>query len=48
MPGDLCFARANPWNCARLAFGALSMEALSEAAARFCRVAHAFAACERF
>lgn len=47
VPGDLCFARANPWNCARLAFGALSMEALSEAAARFCRVAHAFAACER-
>lgn len=43
VPGDLCFAHSTPWNCARLAFGALSIEALSEAAERFCRVAHTFA-----
>lgn len=43
VPGDLCFARSRPWNCARLAFGALSMEALSLAAERLCRVARVFA-----
>ena len=43
VPGDLCFAHSTPLNCARLAFGALSIEALGEAAERFCRVAHTFA-----
>lgn len=42
VPGDLCFAQADRWNYARLAFGALSVPALTEAAQRFCRVAHAW------
>jgi 2-aminoadipate transaminase len=39
VPGDLCFAEGNPWNCVRLSFGALEAELIPEAARRFCRVA---------
>ena len=43
VPGDLCFADESTLNCARLAYGALSIEDLAEAAKRLCRVARAFA-----
>lgn len=39
VPGDLCFSSGEPWNCARLAFGALSVDRLREAARRFVAVA---------
>ena len=43
VPGDLCFADESTLNCARLAYGTLSIEDLAEAAKRLCQVARAFA-----
>ena len=39
VPGDLCFSSGEPWNCARLASGALPDDRLREAARRFVAVA---------
>ena len=39
VPGDLCFADGQTWNCARLACGALPEDRLAEAAQRFIAVA---------
>lgn len=39
VPGDLCFPGGKPWNCARLATGALETGRLRQAAGRFAEVA---------
>jgi 2-aminoadipate transaminase len=39
VPGNLCFSSGEPWNCARLASGALPEDRLREAARRFVAVA---------
>lgn len=41
VPGDLCFASGQPWNCVRLSFGALDEGLIPEAARRFCAAAGA-------
>lgn len=43
VPGDLCFASGQPFNCVRLSFGALESERIPEAARRFCLAAAEFA-----
>ena len=43
VPGDLCFAEGQPFNCVRLSFGALEVERIPEAARRFCAAAHTMA-----
>lgn len=35
VPGDLCFATGQPWNCIRLSCGAISEDRLDEAVQRF-------------
>ncbi len=43
VPGDLCFADGEPYNCVRLSFGALERELIPEAARRFCEAARSAA-----
>lgn len=42
VPGDLCFASGQPWNCARLSYGAIAVDRLSEAVQRFATQASRF------